>query len=87
MPRYVTLHPLACLTRQDAEALVAELEKASPVRAHRVQVNLQEGKMLVEFEAASREELQHWLTGHKFHFDWILRVEYELRAGALAPAS
>lgn len=85
MPRYVTLHTLACLTRQGAEALAAELQRAAPVRAHRIQVNMQEGKMLVEFEAESREELENWLAGRKFHFDLLMRIEYESQGGALAP--
>ena len=83
MPRYVTFHTLACLTRQGAETLAMELTQATPVRARRVQVSLFDGKMLVEFEAGSREELEKWLAEHKFHFDSIFRVEYESRDGAL----
>ena len=45
--------------------------------ARRVLVNMQEGKMLVEFEAPNREELEKWLALQRFHFDWLLRVEYE----------
>jgi hypothetical protein len=50
-----------------------------------VLVNLHEGKMIVEFDAASREELEKWLGGERFHFDWILRVEYETEADSLRP--
>jgi hypothetical protein len=39
--------------------------------------NMQEGKMLAEFDAPSREEMEKWLTTEKFHFDWLLRLEYE----------
>ena len=38
---------------------------------------MQEGKMLAEFDAPSREEMEKWLTTEKFHFDWLLRLEYE----------
>jgi len=75
--RYISQHTLACLTRQGAEALTVRLYGAAQVTARRVLVNMQEGKMLVEFEAPSREELQKWLDSQKFHFDWLLRVEYE----------
>jgi len=48
-------------------------------------VNMHEGKMLVEFEAPGRDELEKWLAVQKFHFDWLLRVEYESSdAGPLA---
>ena len=46
---------------------------------------MQDGKLLVEFEAASREELEKWLAAEKFHFDWILRIEQESSGGKLIP--
>jgi hypothetical protein len=75
--RYISQHTLACLTRQGAEDLSARIYQGTQVAARRVLVNLQEGKMLVEFEAPGREELEKWLGQQKFHFDWLLRVEYE----------
>ncbi len=77
MARYISQHTLACLTRQGAEGLVARLHAQSAVTARRALVNMQEGKMLVEFEAPGREELEKWLAEQKFHFDWLLRVELE----------
>jgi hypothetical protein len=57
------------------------------VSAKRVLVNMQEGKMLVEFEAASRDELEKWLAAEKFHFDWLLRIELQSAGdGTLQPA-
>ena len=77
MPRYLSQHTIACLTRQGAEALTARLAAATTVRARRVLLCLQDGKMLVEFEAAGRDDLERWLAAEKFHFDWLLRIEYE----------
>lgn len=86
MARYISQHTLACLTRQGAEQLSRKRVAASQVAMRRVLVNLQEGKMLVEFEAPDREALEKWLAKEKFHFDWLLRVELESRAdGALQP--
>jgi len=85
MPRYISQHTLACLTRQGAEALVERLHAATHVAARRVLVNMQEGKMLVEFDAPGREELESWLAAEKFHFDWLLRVELESSEGLLRP--
>ncbi|MCL6564826.1 MAG: hypothetical protein K6U09_00220 [Acidobacteriia bacterium] len=83
MPRYLTLHTLACLTRQGAEELAARLCAATDVAVRRVLVNLTEGKMLVEVEAAAREPLEAWLRAEGMHYDWLLRIEYELREGRL----
>jgi len=83
MPKYVTLHTLACLTRQGAEHLASRLAAAADVKAQRVQVNLVEGKMLVEFESSDRETLEAWLKKNGFHFDWLLRVELESEGGPL----
>ena len=88
MARYLTQHTLACLTRQGAEVLVQRLHSSPQVTARRVLVNMHEGKMLVEFDAPAREDLEKWLAAEKFHFDWLLRVELEhTPAGALQPIS
>ena len=87
MALYISQHTLACLTRQGAQELTARLQKATAVKARRVLVNMQEGKMLVEFEATSREELEKWLASEKFHFDWLLRIEFEAAGGALQAVS
>ena len=83
MPRYLSQHTLACLTRQGAEELLRRLLAAKEVSTRRVLVNMQEGKMLVEFDVASREKLEKWLAAEKFHFDWLLRIEFESADGAL----
>lgn len=84
MALYMSQHTLACLTRQGAQQLSQKLHGGQEVRARRVLVNMQEGKMLVEFEAPDREALEKWLAKEKFHFDWLLRLELESGAdGAL----
>jgi hypothetical protein len=87
MPRYLSQHTLACLTRQGAEDLSKRILGAKTVTAHRVVVNMQEGKMLAEFDAPSREEMEKWLTTERFHFDWLLRLEYETVDGVLQAIS
>ena len=81
MPRYISQHTLACLTRQGATELVRRVHAATQVTARRVLVNMQEGKMIIEFEATNREDLEKWLAMEKFHFDWLLRIELESAAG------
>ncbi len=77
MARFLSQHSLACLTRQGAEQLSKKLHAATAVSAKRVLVNMHEGKMLVEFEAAAREDLEKWLAAEKFHFDWLMRIEWQ----------
>ena len=85
MARYLTQHTLACLTRQGAEELAKRLHTAKGVTVRRVLLNMVEGKMLVEFEAADREALEKWLAAERFHFDWLLRIEFESAGAALLP--
>ena len=87
MPRYISQHTLACLTRQGAEELSSRIMSAKSVTARRVLVNMQEGKMLAEFDAPNREELEKWLAAENFHFDWLLRLEYETANGTLQAIS
>jgi len=86
MPRYLTQHTLACLTRQGAEALARRMQAGGPARAERVLVNMLEGKMFVEFRADSREALERWLKSEGMHFDSVVRSEWVRRDGMLEPA-
>jgi hypothetical protein len=87
MPRFLSQHTLACLTRQGAQDLTRRLLDAKEVAVSRVLVNMYEGKMLAEFSASTREEVENWLAREKFHFDWLLRIELESDAsGALQQA-
>jgi hypothetical protein len=83
MPRYLSQHTLACLTRQGAETLARRMQGGGPASAERVLVNMVEGKMFAEFRSESRETLEAWLKTEGMHFDWIIRIEWEMRDGKL----
>src|SRR5580704_3224962 len=83
MPRYLSQHTLACLTRQGAETLAQRMQGGGPASAERVLVNMLEGKMFAEFRSDSRETLEAWLKTEGMHFDWIVRIEWETREGRL----
>ena len=85
MPRYLSIHTLACLTRQGAEALTQKLNAASTVKTCRVLMTMIEGKMVVEFEAADRESLELWLKAEGFHYDLLMRIEFESTGAGLEP--
>ena len=80
MARYLTQHTLSCLTRQGAEGLAKRLQSNETNPASRILVNMLEGKMVVEFSAASREALEAYLKAENMHYDWILRIEWETQA-------
>ena len=79
MPRYISQHTLACLTRQGAEQLAGRLHAGAPVAARRVLVNMQEGKMLVEFDAPGREELEKWLACGKISLRLAVACRIRIR--------
>ena len=86
MPRYLTQHTLACLTRQGAESLAQRMQCGGTARANRVLVNMVDGKMFAEFHAESRDALEAWLKNEGMHYDWVVRIEWESREGKLVPA-
>ncbi len=81
MPRYLTAHTMACMTRQGAAELAASLAPSAgrdgDVRFHRFLVNLTEGRLFGEFEAPGREPLRAWLESRKIHFEWMSRIDLE----------
>lgn len=85
MPRYLTQHTLACLTRQGAEALAQRMQAGGLAHAERVLVNMVEGKMFVEFRAETREALEARLQTEGMHFDWLVRIEWEMLDGKFQP--
>ena len=87
MPRYVSLHTLACLTRQGAAQLSGRMLASTLVKTRRVQVNMMEGKMLVEFDAPDRDTAETWMKTEGFHYDWLMRIEFESESGTLVPVS
>ena len=84
MPRYLTSHTMACMTRQGAQQLAASLAAAGgDVRFLRFLVNMTEGRLFGEFEAPGREPLLAWFASRKVHSDWVARVDFEATADAV----
>lgn len=78
MPRYLSLHTLACMTRQGADALVKKLATSGgAVTLRRTVWNFIDGRMLAEFEGADRETVERWLVENKLRPAWVMRIEYE----------
>ena len=77
MPRYISQHTIACLTRQALQALIVELKRDETVKCLRFVSDSLEGKLLCEFEASNKETVLAFLTVHHMHPQWVMRVENE----------
>ena len=75
------LAPRSTSTRSTSSAgLTSRATRSETMRAGRILVNMLEGKMVVEFSAASRDALEAYLKAENMHYDWILRIEWETQA-------
>jgi hypothetical protein len=77
MPRYLSQHTIACMTRQSLEALVAELKRDQKVKCVRFVSDSLEGKLLCEFEAPDKEAMLAFLSAHNMRPLWVMRAEQE----------
>lgn len=83
MPCYLTEHTLACLPRQAVAEIVRRLYGSPEIKLRLALVNMQEGRMLVEFDAPSREALEAFLNAERLYPNTLMRVEYEAVNGEL----
>jgi hypothetical protein len=77
MPRYLTSHNMACMTRQGARQLAERLRADTEVEFLRLIANMTDGQLLAEFNASSREALQRWMEQSGIHFEWLRRIDFE----------
>jgi hypothetical protein len=84
MAVYLSMHIIACMTRQALNQLIATLQAAQEVRFIRACASQMAGRLLCEFEAPDQDTLLRVLDQHHVAYDWIIRAE--LSWGALADA-
>jgi len=77
VPRYISQHTVACLTRQALQALIVELKRDETVKCVRFVADSLEGKLLCEFEAPDKESVVVFLNAHQMHPQWVMRIENE----------
>jgi len=84
MPRYVSLHTLYQLNRRAAQDLAERLRAAPGITVRRALLNMVEGKLLLDWEAADRETIERWLTTQGYEPpEWLVLMEYEIIDGQL----
>jgi hypothetical protein len=77
MPRYLSQHTVACLTRQALQVLIAELRRDPAVKCVRFVSDSLEGKLVCEFEAPDKDTVVKFLDAHNMRPQWVMRVETE----------
>jgi hypothetical protein len=78
MPRFLTSHEMACMTRQGAQHLAASFPVTGEIRFVRLLINMTEGRLFGEFEAPDRQALAAWLASKSVHHDWVTRIDIEV---------
>ena len=83
MPKFVSTHVIACMTRQDVARLLKRFkeEENTDVRNIRVLCDTLSGRMVCEWEASNRVALIEWLKKCNVQIrgtgEWIMAVQYE----------
>jgi hypothetical protein len=81
MPLYFSSHTIACLTKQDLRALMAQLAAATEVRIRRSVAGQLGGRMLVEAEAPDQKSLEAFFTKRRFNCEWVMPIDLDAQGG------
>jgi hypothetical protein len=77
MPRYLSSHNMACMTRQGAKELAERLRAAEDIQFLRLLADLTDGQLIGEFEASSRPVIEDWFKRSGIHYEWLRRIDLE----------
>ena len=77
MPKYISVHTIACMTRRQVQQLVTTVRQSTEVKNLRVCASLLDGKMVAEWEAESKDAIEAYWKTENIHFDQLLRIEYD----------
>jgi sulfur transfer complex TusBCD TusB component (DsrH family) len=75
VPIYLSMHIIACMTRQALNQLIATMQAAQGIRFIRACASQMAGRLLCEFEAPDQETLLRVLDERHIAHDWIIRAE------------
>ena len=83
VPKFVSAHVIACMTRQDVARLLKRFkeEENTDVQNIRVLCDTLSGRMVCEWEARDRVALVEWLKKCNVQIrgtgEWLMAVQYE----------
>jgi sulfur transfer complex TusBCD TusB component (DsrH family) len=72
---YLSMHIIACMTRQALNQLIASMQAAQEVRFIRACASQMAGRLLCEFDAPDQDTLLGFLGKHHIAHEWIIRAE------------
>jgi hypothetical protein len=75
VPIYLSMHIIACMTRQGLNQLIATMQAAEEIRFIRASASQMAGRLLCEFAAPDQDTLLRVLDQHHIAHDWIIRAE------------
>jgi sulfur transfer complex TusBCD TusB component (DsrH family) len=84
---YLSMHIIACMTRQALNELMATLQRARDITLIRASASQMAGRLLCEFEAPDQDTLLRFLEAHNVTYEWIIRVEMSWGGGRAEKAS
>ena len=85
MAIYLSMHIIACMTRQALDQLIASMRAAQEIRFIRACASQMAGRLLCEFDAPDQDTLLRFLDKHYIAHEWIIRAE--LMWGEQTPTS
>jgi sulfur transfer complex TusBCD TusB component (DsrH family) len=75
MAIYLSMHIIACMTRQALNQLIATMAAAQEIRFIRACASQMAGRLLCEFDAPDQDALLRFLDQHYITYEWIIREE------------
>ena len=75
MAIYLSMHIIACMTRQALNQLIATMQAAQEIRFIRACASQMAGRLLCEFDAPDQDALLRFLDQHYIAHEWIIRAE------------
>jgi sulfur transfer complex TusBCD TusB component (DsrH family) len=72
---YLSMHIIACMTRQALNQLIATMQAAQELRFIRASASQMAGRLLCEFDAPDQDTLLRFLDTHHIAYEWIIRAE------------
>jgi sulfur transfer complex TusBCD TusB component (DsrH family) len=72
---YLSMHIIACMTRQALNQLIATMQAAQELRFIRANASQMAGRLLCEFDAPDQDTLLSFLDKHHIAYEWIIRAE------------
>lgn len=86
MTKFISVHVVACLTRQAITDLIRRFQRASDAQvAYRYSwCDTVAGRMICAWEARDRDSLIHWLEEQNVRIrgesEWVMQVQFEVAA-------